>query len=111
MEAAVDTDPQERDAMDTLKDAVGMDNPNDEPAMTSGDPETTDAQVAGDEDATAGEEPVAGGGEKTEVEGLAGLGATNRGFGGQPPQVQGGIGTNVHAADEEDDGSTDPRGY
>ena len=107
----MDRDPQDRGTMDTLKDAVGMDSANDEPAMTSGDPETTDAQVAGDEDAASGDEPVAGGGEKTEVEGLAGLGATNRAFGGSPPQVEGGIGTDVPAADEERNDSSDPRGY
>jgi hypothetical protein len=104
-------DPQDRGAMDTLKDAVGMDTAEDSPAMTSGDPDTTDAQIAGDTDAAQGDEPVAGGGEKTEVEGLAGLGATHRGFGGSPPQVQGGIGTDVPAADEEANDSTDPRGY
>lgn len=107
----MERDAHERGVMDTVKDALGMDNANDEPAMTSGDPRTTDAQVTGDEDAAAGEEPVAEGGEKTEVEGLAGLGATNRSFGGRPPQVQGGIGTDVPAADEERDESTDPRGY
>ena len=86
---------RERGTLDTIKDATGMDTPNDEPAMTSGDQHTTEAD----------------GGEKTEVEGLAGLGATNRAFGGRPPQVQGGIGTDVPAADEEKEGSLDPRGY
>ena len=102
---------RERGVLDTVKDATGMDTPNDEPAMTSGDEQTTDAQLAGDEQAQHGDEPEADGGEKTEVEGMAGLGATNQSFGGRPPQVQGGIGTDVPAADEEKEGSLDPRGY
>ena len=32
-------------------------------------------------------------------------------IGGRPPQVQGGSGTDVPAADEEKEGSLDPRGY
>ena len=102
---------RDRGTVDTIKDATGMDTSNDAPAMTSGDERTTDAQLAGDEDAQRGQEPEAEGGEKTEIEGMAGLGATNRAFGGRPPQVQGGIGTDVPAADEEKEGSLDPRGY
>lgn len=102
---------RDRGTMDTIKDATGMDTSNDVPAMTSGDERTTDAQLAGDDEARHAEEPEAEGGEKTEIEGMAGLGATNRAFGGRPPQVQGGAGTDVPAADEEKEGSLDPRGY
>jgi hypothetical protein len=102
---------EERSGFDTLADATGMDRPNELPAMGSGDDAPPDEH--------------AGGGEKTAVEGAAGLGAMNRQYGGGPTNVPGGIGTHVpadedeHVRDDPSDSaagdrttdSTDPRGY
>lgn len=93
---------------DSLGDATGMDRSDEQSAMQSG----RDAS-----DPAAGDE--AGGGEKTAIEGAAGLGATHRTWGGTPTGVEGGAGTHVPAEGDEhmDDApderkdSSDPRGY
>ena len=97
-----------------IADGTGMDEPDDAPAM----PAAKDLSDGGDE---------AGGDERTAVEGLSGIGATNRAFGGGALNAAGGIGTHVpaegddHAPDLDDPDdrdrpaepadSTDPRGY
>jgi hypothetical protein len=104
----------ERDRSDEgVVDGTGLDRPDDVTAMPSAK-ELTDHETGSDE---------ATGGEKTAVEGLSGIGATNRAFGGGAMNAAGGIGTHVmtdadeHVSDtsegEANDpgGSTDPRGY
>jgi hypothetical protein len=99
-----------------IADATGIDEHDDAPAMPA-------AKDLTDDDAGAG----AGGDERTAIEGLSGIGATNRAFGGGALNAAGGIGTHVpaegdeHAPDLDDPDdrdrpagprdSTDPRGY
>jgi hypothetical protein len=93
---------------DSLGDATGMDAPD---AVSPMEP-------ADDSDRPDAEEG-AGGDERTAIEGAAGLGATHRGFGATPADIEGGAGTNVPPEDDEESGarapedrdSTDPRGY
>jgi hypothetical protein len=98
----------ERDTETTIADATGMERPDDEPAMAPAK-ELTDAEAE------------ATGGEKTLTEGMSGVAATHRAFGGGAVNAAGGIGTHVPAdedehvtrGDESEDpgGSSDPRGY
>jgi hypothetical protein len=96
------------DGFESLGDATGMEAENDQKAMNPG-------RDVSDEAA----EDEAGGDEKTAIEGAAGLGATNRGFGGMAADIEGGAGTHVPAegdehmtdAPDERKDSSDPRGY
>ena len=93
---------------DSLADATGMDRSDDREPMRSG--RDVSGEAAEDE---------AGGGEKTAIEGVAGLGATHETWGATPTGVEGGAGTHVPAEGDEhmDDApderrdSSDPRGY
>ena len=100
----------DRERDEGLADGTGMDRPDDMPAMPSA------KELTGSD----GREDEAGGGEKTAVEGMSGIGATHAAFGGGSMHAAGGIGTHVvvdddeHArVDSDDDAteSTDPRGY
>ena len=95
----------ERDRSGPLADATGMERPDEVPAMEPGVDESRRDEATGD--------------EKTAVEGAAGIGATQRAFGGGAVNAAGGIGTHVPADEDEhmDAGvdeskdSSDPRGY
>lgn len=98
----------DHDADATIADATGMDRPDDEPAMPAAKDLTDDeAEASGD--------------EKTVTEGLSGVAATHRAFGGGALNAAGGIGTHVPADEDEHvttgdgeadtEGSSDPRGY
>jgi hypothetical protein len=97
---------ERRDHEDTIADATGMERPDDAPAM----PAAKDLDDAHE----------ASGDEHTAIEGMSGIAATHRAFGGGSVGRAGGIGTHV-PADEDDhprdtepgdaDASTDPRGY
>jgi hypothetical protein len=91
-----------------IADATGMERSDDEPAMPAAK-ELTDGQAE------------ATGDEKTAAEGLSGIAATHRAFGGGTANSAGGIATHVPVdedehvtrgdGDDEADGPTDPRGY
>ena len=87
-----------------LADGTGMDRPEELPAMEAGDEESRTDEATGD--------------EKTAVEGVSGIAATHRAFGGGAMNAAGGIGTHVPTDEDEhmdgdidDEGSSDPRGY
>lgn len=98
-----------RDHDDPVADGTGMESPDDEPAMPAA------KELV--------EPPEASGDESTAVEGLSGVAATHRAFGGGTPGSAAGIGTHVPVDEDEhvregddlaDEGvtdSSDPRGY
>ena len=104
----MDRSDREHETDSTVADATGMERSDDEPAMPAAKELTDD-------------EAEAGGDEKTVTEGMSGVAATHRAFGGGAVNAAGGIGTHVPAdedehvtrGDEEPDteGSSDPRGY
>jgi hypothetical protein len=87
------------DEHDPLADGTGLEGSDDAPAM----PAAKDHARRDDDPAADG----AGGGEKTAVEGLSGIAATHRAFGGGSLGRAGGIGTHV-PTDEDDHGSLGP---
>jgi hypothetical protein len=101
---------ERRDPEEPIADATGTDRPDDAPAMPPSK-ELTDGQ----DEAT--------GDERTAVEGLSGIAATHRAFGGGTPSAAGGIGTHVPTDEDDHDlepdiepgeastDSTDPRGH
>ena len=103
----------ERDHDEPIAGGTGLDGRDDEPAM----------RAAKDLTDSDGSEDEASGDERTAVEGLGGIGATHRAWGGGSVNRAGGVGTHVptdddeHAlspdidASEEATESTDPRGY
>jgi hypothetical protein len=104
----MDRSDRERDTDATIADATGMERSDDEPAMPP-------AKELADGEAEAT------GGEKTEVEGMSGVAATHRAFGGGTAGSAGGIGTHVPTDEDEhvtrpgdrqeSEDATDPRGY
>lgn len=103
-----DGERERESSLDSLKDATGMNRPDDRGPMRPGR-DVSDA--AAEEEAT--------GDEKTAIEGAAGLGATHEAWGATPTGVEGGAGTHVPAegdehmedAPDERKDSSDPRGY
>jgi hypothetical protein len=87
------------DERDHLADGTGLDRPDDAPAMPA-------AKDLGRQDADS-EADEASGAEKTAVEGLSGIAATHRAFGGGSIGRAGGIGTHV-PTDEDDHGAAGP---
>jgi hypothetical protein len=94
---------------DPVADGTAMDSPEDQPVMPAA------KELA--------EAPEAGGDESSAVEGISGIAATHRVFGGGTPGSAAGVGTHVQVDEDEhvregdvraDEGvtdSSDPRGY